>query len=156
MLVGLDKILEIFLEFVAELSQFFEDKFDQMTSTRPCRCLHDRGERWHLGRVHYRPHRHLGSEVIPGNYGGWYFKGGFQWYDLINNNLVISENESVGCAINAAESCKTSGASGSASSVSARTSDPIRNSLRPTRGPKRPARLFYGGRFCTIQLRRGS
>ena len=35
---------------------------------------------------------------IPSNYGGWYVKGGFQWYDLINNNLVISENESVGCA----------------------------------------------------------
>ena len=45
---------------------------------------------------------------IPANYGGWYVKGGFQWYDLINNNLVISENESVGCAINPNESCKTS------------------------------------------------
>ena len=45
---------------------------------------------------------------IPANYGGWYFKGGFQWYDLINNNLVISENESVGCALNATASCKTS------------------------------------------------
>jgi hypothetical protein len=39
---------------------------------------------------------------------GWYIKGGFQWYDLINNNLVISENESVGCAYNLNESCKTS------------------------------------------------
>jgi hypothetical protein len=45
---------------------------------------------------------------IPKNYGGWYVKGGFQWYDLINSNLVLSENESVGCAINAGESCKTS------------------------------------------------
>jgi hypothetical protein len=45
---------------------------------------------------------------IPKNYGGWYVKGGFQWYDLINSNLVLSENESVGCAINANESCKTS------------------------------------------------
>lgn len=47
-------------------------------------------------------------KFIPANYGGWYVKGGFQWYDLINNNLVISENQSVGCALNAAESCKTS------------------------------------------------
>jgi hypothetical protein len=45
---------------------------------------------------------------IPANYGGWYVKGGFQWYDLLNNNLVLSENESVGCAINLNESCKTS------------------------------------------------
>jgi len=44
---------------------------------------------------------------IPANYGGWYVKGGFQWYDLINNNLVLSENESVGCDINVNESCKT-------------------------------------------------
>ena len=45
---------------------------------------------------------------IPANYGGWYFKGGFQWYDLINNNLVISENESVGCGNPSGFSCKTS------------------------------------------------
>ena len=45
---------------------------------------------------------------IPSNYGGWYVKGGFQWYDLINNNLVISENQSVGCLINPAETCRTS------------------------------------------------
>jgi len=45
---------------------------------------------------------------IPANYGGWYVLGGFQWYDLLNNNLVQSENESVGCAINPNESCKTS------------------------------------------------
>jgi hypothetical protein len=45
---------------------------------------------------------------IPSNYGGWYVKGGFQWYDLINSNLVLSENESVGCAINLNESCRTS------------------------------------------------
>jgi hypothetical protein len=45
---------------------------------------------------------------IPANYGGWYIIGGFQWYDLINNNLVLSENESVGCDINRAAACKTS------------------------------------------------
>jgi hypothetical protein len=45
---------------------------------------------------------------IPSNYGGWYVLGGFQWYDLLNNNLVQSENESVGCALNPNESCKTS------------------------------------------------
>ena len=67
---------------------------------------------------------------IPANYGGWYVKGGFQWYDLINSNLVLSENESVGCAINLNSRARPAGASGSASSVSARTSDPIRNSLR--------------------------
>ena len=47
-------------------------------------------------------------KFIPANYGGWYLKGGFQWYDLINNNLVLSENESVGCALNPTFSCKTS------------------------------------------------
>jgi len=45
---------------------------------------------------------------IPANYGGWYLKGGFQYYNLINNNLVLSENESVGCVFNPGESCKTS------------------------------------------------
>ena len=32
---------------------------------------------------------------IPAQYGGWYIRGGFQYYDLINNNLVLSEVESV-------------------------------------------------------------
>ena len=45
---------------------------------------------------------------IPSNYGGWYVKGGFQWYDLLNNNLVISENQSVGCLLNPGEACRTS------------------------------------------------
>jgi hypothetical protein len=31
-----------------------------------------------------------------------------QWCDLINDNLVISENQSVGCLINTAETCRTS------------------------------------------------
>jgi hypothetical protein len=46
-------------------------------------------------------------KFIPANYGGWYLIGGLQWYDLINNNLVISENESVGCGFNTAVRCKT-------------------------------------------------
>lgn len=25
---------------------------------------------------------------IPANYGNWYIKGGFQWYDIINDNLI--------------------------------------------------------------------
>jgi hypothetical protein len=33
---------------------------------------------------------------IPVNYGSWYIRGGFQYYDLINNNLVLSETESLG------------------------------------------------------------
>jgi hypothetical protein len=45
---------------------------------------------------------------IPSNYGGWYAIGGFSWYDLINDNLVLSENESIGCDINRNESCRTS------------------------------------------------
>jgi hypothetical protein len=46
-------------------------------------------------------------KFIPANYGGWYIKGGFQYYNLINNNLVISENQSVGCGLNPAVACKT-------------------------------------------------
>lgn len=34
-------------------------------------------------------------KFIPVQYGGWYIRGGFQWYDLINNNLIISEAESI-------------------------------------------------------------
>jgi hypothetical protein len=49
---------------------------------------------------------------IPANYGGWYIKGGFQWYDLINDNLVVSENQSVGCILtgvfSVATPCNTS------------------------------------------------
>jgi hypothetical protein len=45
---------------------------------------------------------------IPANYGGWYLKGGFQYYNLINSNLRISENQSVGCGLNPAFACKTS------------------------------------------------
>src|SRR5579872_5177817 len=48
------------------------------------------------------------NKWIAPNYGNWYVKGGFQWYDLINNGLVLSENQSVGCAINLAQSCNTS------------------------------------------------
>jgi hypothetical protein len=44
---------------------------------------------------------------IPANYGAWYVRGGFQYYNLINNNLVISENASVGCGLNATVSCNT-------------------------------------------------
>jgi hypothetical protein len=46
-------------------------------------------------------------KFIPSNYGGWYIKGGFQYYNLINDNLVISENQSVGCGLNPAAPCKT-------------------------------------------------
>jgi hypothetical protein len=35
---------------------------------------------------------------VPTNYGKWYVKGGFQYYNLINTNLVISEIESIGSA----------------------------------------------------------
>jgi len=33
---------------------------------------------------------------IPTNYGKWYIRGGFQYYNLINDNLVISSQESIG------------------------------------------------------------
>jgi hypothetical protein len=45
---------------------------------------------------------------IPSNYGGWYIRAGFQFYDLINKNLRLSENQSVGCDINTTAACKTS------------------------------------------------
>jgi hypothetical protein len=44
---------------------------------------------------------------IPSNYGNWYIRGGFQYYNLINDNLVISENASVGCLDNVTQACKT-------------------------------------------------
>ena len=45
---------------------------------------------------------------IPSNYGGWYVKGGFQWYDLINSNLVLSENAERRLRYQSRISCKTS------------------------------------------------
>jgi hypothetical protein len=36
------------------------------------------------------------NRFIPSQYGGWYIRGGFQYYNLINNNLVLSESESLG------------------------------------------------------------
>lgn len=33
---------------------------------------------------------------IPKNYGAWYINGGFQYYNLINENLRVSEQASVG------------------------------------------------------------
>jgi hypothetical protein len=32
---------------------------------------------------------------VPANYGHWYVKGGFQWYDIINANLVASNAFSI-------------------------------------------------------------
>jgi hypothetical protein len=33
---------------------------------------------------------------VPKNYGNWYVRGGFQYYNLINQNLVVSEFASIG------------------------------------------------------------
>jgi hypothetical protein len=33
---------------------------------------------------------------VPKNYGNWYLRGGFQYYNLINQNLVVSEFASIG------------------------------------------------------------
>jgi hypothetical protein len=33
---------------------------------------------------------------IPANYGGWYVRGGFQYYNIINENLRISNDEMIG------------------------------------------------------------
>ena len=32
---------------------------------------------------------------VPANYGGWYVRGGFQWYDIINQNLRIDNGIAV-------------------------------------------------------------
>ena len=32
---------------------------------------------------------------IPANYGNWYLKGGFQWYDIINSALIASNQVSI-------------------------------------------------------------
>jgi hypothetical protein len=32
---------------------------------------------------------------VPSNYGGWYVRGGFQWYDIINQNLRIDNGIAV-------------------------------------------------------------
>ena len=33
---------------------------------------------------------------VPKNYGNWYVRGGFQYYNLINENLSVSEFASIG------------------------------------------------------------
>jgi hypothetical protein len=33
---------------------------------------------------------------IPASYGHWYLKGGFQWYDLVNNAVRAANQLSVG------------------------------------------------------------
>ena len=62
---------------------------------------------------------------IPSNYGGWYVKGGFQWYDLINNNSgYLREPKRRLRSSILRNRARPAGASGSASSASACTSDP--------------------------------
>jgi hypothetical protein len=87
-------------------------------------------------------------KFFPANCGGWYLKGGFQCHDLINNNLVLSENESVGCTFNALSRARPAGASGLASSASACTSDPhVTLSKTAMRGPNGPRDCFLTEHF---------
>ena len=42
---------------------------------------------------------------IPSNYGHWYAKAGFQWYDVINTALIASNEVSICGGITAANTC---------------------------------------------------